>query len=482
MKFKDVKGIGILLEKYLTCEGYNLWHLNEAGLYNSFLKEARVRSFFEKKKYALSRFAIKRKRNQRFKRKFVDKNRGDEILMVPYDMSHVNTFSFLYKKLKGVRVIRNDGPSTDITQQRLNANNIPFANLDNFLCENVEEMVKDAEKFLNGQLKLIKSDVMIKERLGEDYGYVMDVLEYCIKTRKMFLETVCNIGLFREIYSREKYKIVLVSDDVNATGRIACLVAKEFNLPSLVIQHGQLQGNPVGEVSASFMALNGESERELLVSEGADSKKLVVTGQPRFDNIFNNKFDRITSCNELGIDSTKKVVIFTAQKPLTEGDMTRTALDCFLDTVRTIENRDKYEFVVTMREDMSLEDLPKDYKKLNLKVIIGGDIHKILACCDVFTTAFSTVAIEAVLLGKPVISVNIGFDEFVDYTGEGVGFRVQDAKYFMPRLEEVLNDREFGKKFEVARKKFVKNYNCSDDGKSTERQIELINKIMGRTI
>ena len=68
MKFKDVKGIGILLENYLTYEGYNLWHLNEAGLYNSFLKEPRKRNFFEKKKDTLVRFAINRKRNQRFKK------------------------------------------------------------------------------------------------------------------------------------------------------------------------------------------------------------------------------------------------------------------------------------------------------------------------------------------------------------------------------------------------------------------------------
>ena len=122
MNFNEVKNVGTFFSDYLTYEGHNLWELNEAGLYNSFFINPSRKNAIHDGRDFLIHHIINLKRNCRSKRKFVKKSSKEEILIVPYDMSHANTFLRLLRDLKNVRIIRNDSPNSSITKDILDSN------------------------------------------------------------------------------------------------------------------------------------------------------------------------------------------------------------------------------------------------------------------------------------------------------------------------------------------------------------------------
>ncbi len=480
MKFEEVQSLGKLLDKYLNYGGFNLWHLNEAGIYNSLLRIPKKKKFFSSLlDFSLSRFVKFILRCRTSKPKNINAN--SKILFVPFDISHVNTFEKLISRLNSVDVLKFDSFFTNVTRDALESKNIEFNSFESYIDDEILSKIKKSEFWLKVAYKRISNDSKLNEIIGKNYEDVMAALNYLCISRKKFLESILMIEVFKKIYSSKRYKLVIVADDVNAPGKIAVMVANRFGVKSVDIQHGQLQGNPVGEISADKMFVNGVKDKQLLESLGAKGNKIIVTGQPRFDNLNNFKFDKLKLCKQYGLDPHKKIIMFSAQKKSSGEDISRSALDCFINECKKLDSS-KFQFIITMREDMNLKDIPSDYKSLGIKVIIGGDIHKILACCDVFTTAFSTVAIESVLMGRPVITINLNNRNYINYTSEGVGYTVFKAKDFLPKLHEVLNDIKFKKKFSISREQFVKNYNFSDDGMATKRQIKLIKNIIKQKV
>ena len=78
---------------------------------------------------------------------------------------------------------------------------------------------------------------------------------------------------------------ILLSTDVHMISRILALKAKEKNIPSLVIQHGATI-SPYGyvPVSADYMAVWGEVSRKWFIHNGVNNDKLVLTGNPKYDD------------------------------------------------------------------------------------------------------------------------------------------------------------------------------------------------------
>jgi len=479
MEIKELEKLEPLFKKYLNYNGINLWDLSNAAIYNNFLKFPKMRNFFKKlgdkflkKVVRLKQIKRERKQNFNYEKK--------EIFIIVYGLAPINTFKPLIKELKNTKIISYDPPSNNITAKILSKEQIPYLNIDNYMDEKIIKKLRKAERWLKFQWEKIKKDKKIKKELGKNYYNIMQGLEYFCKTRKSYLEIIRLLELYNKAYKIGKPKIIIISDDVNAYGKAAVLVAKKLGIKSIVIQHGQLQGNPVGKISADKMAVNGYKDKEFLISQGAKKEQIVVTGQPRFDKIANSKFTKENSCKKFGLDPRKKIIIFAAQKPSSEENITKKAINCFLKEIKKIKNKEDFEFIITMRKDMLIKQISKINKKCKIKIIRWGDIHNLLSCCDVLITAFSTVAIEAVLLDKPVIAINIGAKkgEYIEYGDEGVGFKITSEEDFLPSLNKILYDKRFKERFKIARKKFIKNYNYKLDGKSNIRVVKLIKKMI----
>ena len=103
----------------------------------------------------------------------------------------------------------------------------------------------------------------------------------------------------------------------------------------------------------------------------------------------------------------------------------------------------------------------------------SSDTIEALYACDLLVAAFSTVITEALVLGKPAVTLNLTAEDPTPYY-KGVTLRVDKEKDLYPAIRKALYDEKTREKLEKERKKFVLGYAHVQDGKATERVISLI--------
>ena len=169
------------------------------------------------------------------------------------------------------------------------------------------------------------------------------------------------------------------------------------------------------------MAVSGELAKKRLMKWGTEAHRLVITGTPRYDRLSRASFmfnkQKITRQLRVGMD---KGIILLANQPITTMDVPG-----FINA--HMDEREGYKLLMGVIE--AVKELPD--KKLVIKIHPGDrneaftrrivaeagmadevvivkkyDTFKLVSCCDVLLTCWSSVATEAILLGKPVILLN----------------------------------------------------------------------------
>tara|TARA_Y100000034_G_C6821485_1_gene370019 strand:+ start:399 stop:965 length:567 start_codon:yes stop_codon:yes gene_type:complete len=139
----------------------------------------------------------------------------------------------------------------------------------------------------------------------------------------------------------------------------------------------------------------------------------------------------------------------------------------------------EYNIIIKGRKGWDMDELPqmiadeinfKDFEYIEetepIKLLFNADI--------IITEGYSTMALEALLLNKPVIS--IGFKSFKKVLG------YKNIK----EIKTVYNEKQFEKAFKSIQKQKKKINNKKElekelfklDGKSTQRAIKFINKLL----
>ena len=105
----------------------------------------------------------------------------------------------------------------------------------------------------------------------------------------------------------------------------------------------------------------------------------------------------------------------------------------------------------------------------------------LLAASDLVLVGQSTLGLEAMVLGRPVVVLNPSRSfEFVPYVREGAAPVVYERSELVPVIRGLLGpERE---RFEKGRRRFVELYASAADGGSTKRVVDLIGSMAGRSL
>ena len=130
-----------------------------------------------------------------------------------------------------------------------------------------------------------------------------------------------------------------------------------------------------------------------------------------------------------------------------------------------------------IREDtlnIDVREIARRYKQ----VILHGsreDTARLLALSDVVIILSSTVGIEAALLDKPIICINIANQEPDSiYVSRGVAIEVRKMDQLIPAIKDALYNEEVRTRLAEARKKFVYDQAYIQDGQALKRVADLI--------
>jgi hypothetical protein len=363
--------------------------------------------------------------------------------------------------------------------------------LTDYSTREIENKIKEAKKWLSHSWYSLKNIESLKKTLTYQeiplWNLLEDEFSYLFTT--YFVELVKYIEVMRYMINREKVKIVVSWNDVLKFEKTVALLCKDLKIPTLVIQHG-VTGHPMGyvPVTSDKMAVWGEIAKNWLVNHGVNSDKLVITGNPKFDDLSRKEIDpkKSTIYDELKLDSKKGVFVFATQPPLV-GFISRETEKAnelvFRALLKAMEEFPDKQLVVKLHpidDGKLVRRIAGEQKaKMNIVITKNVNLYDLLRVSDLLITIDSTVALEAMLLNKPVVLINLDKRSNI-YLERGAAIGVEEAQNIVPTIKEIL----FGtaeKALEKERKKFV--YDCAykQDGQASKRILDLIDRMVNRS-
>lgn len=211
---------------------------------------------------------------------------------------------------------------------------------------------------------------------------------------------------------------------------------------------------------ADRICVLSEQVRQAYLDAGRMPEEVVTTGNPAFDNL--NVMAPIAETNRAKRRKNESYTIFWASQPEPEchpmtGAPANPRLPMEVEAVlaQALEDRIHWNLIIRLH--------PSEQRKIE----VSGDrirfsprdedLHEVLADCDVLVTMTSTVALEANLLGLPVITVDLSaYSPEMPLSRMDVSTGVSSLADLVPTIEDALaNGDSTYEPFEPATPKII---------------------------
>ena len=255
-----------------------------------------------------------------------------------------------------------------------------------------------------------------------------------------------------------------------ALGNMAVL-CKLRGIPLLEVQHGLF--NPLHDpfvqpLLFDRIACGGPHWRRKFVERGATLDAIVVTGWPNYDEY--------TNVDTGGTNAEARTILYLGQGELSESG---------IRVLKRISSLLDETGATLLIKPHPVEDARQYSLKLPKHSRIGvleprAKLRDCLGRSDVVITYDSTGGIEAVLLGKRLLCLNLDHvgSAFRDmYVESGVAEEIVN----LDQLEEWIrnmNEMETAKDLRLARSKFISDMVYLVDGKASSRIVDLIHEMI----
>lgn len=250
------------------------------------------------------------------------------------------------------------------------------------------------------------------------------------------------LGRFMRILKQVKPKYIFIGNDNLHEGRLLALTAKNLNIPIGTVQHGSLsEVNPLhGESIADQFFVYGERAKEALVKLGKDPKEIIISG--------------LVSSKSF-IKRTEKIKLIDLQSA------TKLILICFSGPGHSVSESHHWNLIESIikyhdhkTSELLIKIHPKEsktsYKSYvqqgvaiwdnNDLVAYGASLNELILKSSVVITGGSTVALEACLLGQPVITVDFNNElESIDFISDGLTYHVKSQAELEAVLKKLPN-------------------------------------------
>jgi hypothetical protein len=185
-------------------------------------------------------------------------------------------------------------------------------------------------------------------------------------------------------------KIILVQEGMTDPKKIGFYLVKWLNLPLYVAGDTSVFGL---SDAFDYLCVASEGYKELFINNGVDPSKVKVTGIPNFDNCEQYKHNDFPHKNFVLVatSDTRETLRYENRKK-------------FIQKAVEIANGRQLIFKLHPNEIVS-----RAVKEINIYapgsiIYTSGNIHEMIANCDVLITKYSTVVYTGIALGKEVYS------------------------------------------------------------------------------
>ena len=326
------------------------------------------------------------------------------------------------------------------------------------------DKVKDKEAYTLGKDFCIKNNIDTSIGAEETYlyhGYALYELEKKYNKEKIeqaFKELGRPIFLpieFMERVLKSENPNLVVTTNSPRYEKATLIAAKNLNIKSLSVE--DQFGKDDSEVTVALEKFFNDQlyqkvygDYVCVLSEIAKKNlnykkisKVFITGNPSFDKTI--KFFRENSKKEKTKKENITICYLTQKHP--ENILIMKKL------IKFIEEKN-FNLIVKIHPNEKIEDYLKEIdQKENKKVEIkNSNLYENISNSDIVITIFSTAALEAAILDKPIVAKkNIG----VPFKDLGVGLEYENINEIEEKINIILNNKEnINEKLKEARDKF----------------------------
>jgi hypothetical protein len=277
--------------------------------------------------------------------------------------------------------------------------------------------------------------------------------------------------------------VLISTTEVSLHSRTAFAVAAANNLPSVSIQHGIMYSHPLNNpMVTTHQALWGEGAAEILAKDGNPLERLVLTGCPSYDNVVDASS---------GISPSVRALF--PRNPPSDGSFEAVYTTQPAGTDYSQDERDRSVKAIVRAAQafpqshwifkLHPADAPAPYRKIikscgarNIEILKAPDVIPVLARAHLVVTLFSTTGIEAMLLDKPLIQMNLSGHDGVreQYASWGAALAVRSESEMVDAVQRALWNPGTVSALSRGRQAYLDKFVGRRDGRSSQRVAHLI--------
>ena len=305
-------------------------------------------------------------------------------------------------------------------------------------------------------------------------GYLLlEVCRHLVEEhlRSRFVNYAAFVEISRAVLTRERITHVIVNQDIQGYQRILCLVANALGVKTVCYQHGvSPKISPIATHVSQTVAVWGERERNLYLELGqASADQIRVIGDPFISNLGQRQFDRSTICRRLGLDPARPVILMPCERYVNfhaPWERETTANERLAKACEVLTRRPETQLLVRFKADFLYAEfggsvatqhrIIERFDRGNIHLDSGGDLYERLYVADIVVVTISTIGLEAMMFGKPVIVFMDEADpDLVGYVGSGAAVLVRTGDEFQAAVNEILDNEVLRTRLRPAQQRFV---------------------------
>lgn len=325
------------------------------------------------------------------------------------------------------------------------------------------------------------------------YALVKDKFSFAFS--KFVTEMIAAVETAAEMIRKEKPGLIIVAGE-SPYDRALIALSKLNGIPVLGYQHGAMHPTnmfynndicdicPNGGIAAPYcpiadkLTVDGQYAKDIMLHRAKYPEgDVIVVGQPRYDILAraDEIFDKDDVFHRFKLNPAKKLIVWTTDPHEGNRDEYQREADAVYEAIKKLG--DEVQLITKLHPGEL--GAPLHYRagrQAGVEPIVTEySVYELLHACDAMITRASTTAIEAAILGKPIIIVNLsGRSEGIPYVKEGIALGSYSRDELAASIKSALYDDNIQAKLKEARQAFVYKYAYLQDGRASQRFADLI--------
>lgn len=341
----------------------------------------------------------------------------------------------------------------------------------------------------------------IYEQVAENPGFHR---KFCCSGMNLWPVVAGELAhLFSEVFPRQaaeaeivayvlreyRVDVTLLSIDYLPAQRTVAMVSGKLGIPTIYAPQGILLHYPgitdlviTDKVAAWGPALE---ERYSASAAGPNGDRLIVTGNFKLDALpAQLTVDQQTELRKrLGLHPEKTVVTVATQPSayrftLSAFHTTDHASILLKYALLATQKRAEIQLAVKIRpgdDEALIRELMERFGPEDGVILTSTPLYDLLRISDIVVVKNSTVGLEAMVLGRPVIVVNSpGVPDFFPYVQEGAALKATNPQELGQCIDAILRDKHTLRKLSENAARFVQHHAGPSDGRSFDRLATLV--------